>query len=80
MAHHLERFTGDLKQGIEIDPRFPERAFEKVEKLSKMRDQLAEFLESFRTECGKFLESKPHLVACEEALILYGAQFLHRNI
>lgn len=64
----MDKFNTLLGEGIQIDPRFPERSFERLDSLTKMRDQLAEFLEGFRAECAKYDEAKPHLNACEGAL------------
>jgi hypothetical protein len=54
-----------------IEPRFPERAPAKLELLTKQRDQLAEFLESFVAECGQYSESKAHIEACDKTLIKF---------
>ena len=54
LGYQLEKLNGGLDEGITIDQRFPERASAKIETLTKQRDQLAEFLEVFESECGHY--------------------------
>lgn len=65
---HLKKLNDGLDSGFEIDPRFPERSAEKLQEMTKARDQLAEWLENFKSVCGTFVEAEPYIAACNEAL------------
>lgn len=68
LDYTCKRVESTIAKGLKLDSRFPDRVEKELAESIKERDQLAEWIESFRSECGRYAEAAPHVVRVEAAI------------
>ena len=63
--------NAQLDKGLPGDPRFPERDYQWMDDLTKSKDKLLEWLESFKSQYNQYEQAWPTIEECELTLQKY---------
>jgi hypothetical protein len=68
LDYTASRLETGVEKGIEIDQRQPGNSEKALAEMLANRDRLAEWFETFKSECGEYAEAAEHIQRCENIL------------